>query len=297
MPRGGRKAMVEQILGNFLIKKGYMTEEQLDEILTKELPGKAAVSFIAYLEGLLTEEQVAAIRKLPGADQHFGDVAVDEGYLTDEQVIALLKKQTNGFYAFTEKVIKKGYVKKEQLFTLRDEFMTDTGFGMDHVSDIMSGDVERIVPMFLTPETRKYAAVVTNMVRTITNMVDRYVYIDHVEPVPAFPDDCLISQPMVWEEGIIDGFQEGDGGLLKMCSIFSQEEFTELNEDSIDGAGELLNCANGLFVSSLSRKGVYFELLPPITGKVEEKIAEGSVVRVPIFIKRKKMYLIVGELV
>ncbi len=289
--------MVEQILGNFLIKKGYMTEEQLDEILTKDLPGKAAVSFIAYLEGLLTEEEVAKIRKMPGADQHFGDVAVDEGFLTDKQVIGLLRKQTNGFYAFTETVMTKGYVKKEQPFDLRDEFMADTGFSMDHVGDIMSGDVERIVPMYLTPETRKYASVVTNMIRTISNMVDRFVYIDKVEPIPAFPDDCLISQPMVWEEGIIDGFQEADGGLLKLCSIFSQENYTELNEDSIDGAGELLNCANGLFVSSLSRKGVYFELLPPITGKVEEEIVEGSVVRIPIYIKRTKMYLIVAELV
>ncbi len=292
----GENDMVEQILGNFLVRKGILTLEQLEELEAEALP-KAAVSFIAYLEGLLTEEEVAKIRKLPGADQHFGDVAVDEGFLTDEQVISLLKKQSNTFYAFTESLLKKGYVKKEELFPLRDEFMEEEGFSLDQIGDIMSGEVERLVPLFLTSETQKYAAVVTNMVKTIMNMVDRYVYIDRVEPIPEFPDDCRISQPMVWEEGIIDGFQEADGGLLEMCSIFSKEEFTQLDDDSIDGAGELLNCANGLFVSSLSRKGVYFELLPPIIGKVEEQIVEGSVVRIPVYIKRKKMFLIVGELV
>ena len=93
----------------------------------------------------------------------------------------------------------------------------------------------------------------------------------------------------------MDGFSECNGGLLELCSVFAHEEFDNLDEDSLDAAGELLNCANGLYVSSLSRRGVFLEITPPNYGKCSDDMKLYSICRVPVSLGEKSFYFTVAE--
>ena len=114
--------------------------------------------------------------------------------------------------------------------------------------------------------------------------------------ISSFPASNLVSQELSGDNGIIDSFSEGDGALLKLCSVFGQEEFPQLDLDSLDAAGEFLNCVNGLFASSLSKDGKFLELMPPCYEDVTDKV-DSSICQIPIYIGDQKLYFTVAKLV
>ena len=78
--------MVEYILGNYLVKNGKITTEQLNDTLTKQDSVRVKLGLIAVAEGMMTLEQTDEVNRLQAVmDQRFGDIAVSKGYLTDEQ--------------------------------------------------------------------------------------------------------------------------------------------------------------------------------------------------------------------
>ena len=111
----------------------------------------------------------------------------------------------------------------------------------------------------------------------------------------AFPAADLVSQGLKGEEGIIDALSEKDGALLNVCSIFGKEEFEKLDLDALDASGELLNCINGLYASSLSRDGRFLELMPPEYEDINAK-AQKKICRIPIFIGNQGFYFTVAKL-
>ena len=95
--------------------------------------------------------------------------------------------------------------------------------------------------------------------------------------------------------GLISCLSEGNGALLQVCCKYGQEEFELLDLDSLDAAGELLNCVNGLYASGLSRNGKFLELLPPDYTDVTAK-AKTAICKIPVYIGDKKFYFTVAEL-
>ena len=45
--------------------------------------------------------------------------------------------------------------------------------------------------------------------------------------------------------------------------MLAKEEFEQIDMDSLDAAGEFLNCINGLYASAMSRQDKFLELMPP----------------------------------
>ena len=111
----------------------------------------------------------------------------------------------------------------------------------------------------------------------------------------AFPAKDMVSQALEGSNGLISCLSESNGALLQVCSVYGQEEFEQLDADSLDAAGELLNCINGLYVSGLSREGQFLELMPPDYSDVTAK-AKTEICKVPVFVGDKKLYFTVAEL-
>ena len=288
--------MVENILGKFLLETGRIEKKVLDKLIKGQDNTRVKLGLIAVEEGMMTLDQTNEVNILQSAmDQRFGDIAVAKGYLTDDQVEYLIKKQGNPYLTFVQSLIDNEVVSMDELDKVIDEFRQKFGLTEEGLVDFKSGDVNRIVPLFLPEDCKKYATIIGTVIRTLIRLVNRNTYIGVAEPIDVFPEENQVNQGLIWEEGMVDGFAEGDGGLLQLCSVFAHEEFQTLDEDSLDAAGELLNCANGLYVSSLSRRGIFLEIIPPNYGKCSDDMNLYSVCRIPIYIEDKYFYFAVAE--
>jgi len=290
--------MVEYILGNYLVREGKISGEQLQTVLQKQDSVRVKLGLIAVSEGFMTIEQAEEVNRIQAQkDMRFGDIAVEKGYLTKEQVDKLLKKQGSTYLMFVQTLVDEQLMRMEDIDRIMDAFKKANGFGNAELEDIKSDDTDRIVPLYLPDEAKKYQQIIEVAVRMLIRLVDRHIYIEKASIEHSVECGAMASQQMVGDTGFMDCLAEGNGALLRASSYFGQEEFAALDEDALDAAGELLNCLNGLYVSAKSREGQFLELLAPQYTLGETKLQKRMICKVPIFIEDKVLYFIVAELV
>lgn len=288
--------MVEYILGNYLVESGKITKEQLKKAVEKQDSVRVKLGLIAVAEGMMTLEQADEVNRLQAVmDKRFGDIAVTKGYLTDEQIGKLLKEQGNSYLSFIQTLVDEGLVTMDEIDWLVNDFRQKNGYSNSEIEAFKSDDVDRIVPLLLPEEGKQFTEIISTAVRTLIRLVDRHIYVGKAAMVDIFPAEGQVSQALEGEGGIIDCFSERDGALLKVCSVFGQEEFQKIDPDSLDAAGELLNCINGLHVSALSRQGSFLELMPPEYADTTAK-AKKAICRMPVFVGDCGLYFTVAEL-
>lgn len=287
--------MVEYILGNYLVGSGKLTDEQLEVVVEQLDKIRVKLGLIAVAEGMMTLAQAEEVNRLQSVrDKRFGDIAVENGYLTDDQIGNLLKAQGNTYMSFVQSLVNEGFVKMEEIDTLFEGYRVENGFTKSDMETLKSDDPERIVPLFLSADTMKYKDIIGVAVRTLIRCVDRHMYIGKAYLKDGIELKDAAVQEVEGEGGYVAGFMEQYGGLLKTASIFGQEDFKKVDIDALDAAGEFLNCVNGLHASALSKNGLILELLPPnlVTDKTE---LSGNVCVMPLYIKGMSMAFIVKE--
>lgn len=286
--------MVEYILGNYLVDSGKITREQLKRLIELQDTELVQLGLIAVTEGMMSLQQAEEINILQAVmDKRFGDIAIEEGILNEEQVEKLLKQQENAYLLFIQNLLKEELVTMEELEWLLDDFKKVNNYSNSDLEDIKSDDVDRILPFLLPEQAMQYKDLIGTVMRTVIRMVDRHAYMGKAAMVEDFPTDALVAQRMEGSRNIVDCFAERSGALLKACSIFGQEPFSNLNRDALDAAGELLNCANGMYVSDLSNQGQFLELMSPEYTGIDNVT---DICRIPIFIGNIGLYFVVGKL-
>ncbi len=259
--------MISYLLGNYLVEEGFMTKEQLSHVISMQEKIRVKLGLIAVSEGMLTLDQADAINRLQQTmDKRFGDIAVEKGYLTDAQVGSLLKMQGNEYLIFAQTLVDEGIITMDKIQLVLRSYQVENGFTNTELEVIKSGDIDKIVPLFLPQGAEEYEEVVAVALKTIVRCIDRHAYpmsgtltttADLVKPV---------SQVLDGEKPWKVCFADENGGLCCLASGFAKEEFTEVDEDVQDAVGELLNCVSGLFATAQSNKGVNLELMPPELG-------------------------------
>ena len=286
--------MVEYILGNYLVDAGKLTREQLKRVIDRQDSVRVKLGLIAVSEGIMTPQQAEEVNILQAVkDMRFGDIAIEEGYLTQDQVDKLVKQQGNAYLTFIQNLLEEDLITMDELDWMLDDFRKVNNYSNSDFEDIKSDDVERILPFLLPEEALPYLPLIGTVVRTMVRLVDRHIYVGKAAMVDSFPVEGIVHQKMEGARGIVDCFAERSGALLKACTIFGQEVFSRLDMNALDAAGELLNCANGMYVSELSRQGQFLELMPPEYTSVENV---SDICRIPIFIGNLGLYFAVGKM-
>lgn len=295
--------MVEYLLGNYLVKQGKITKDQLEEVIAKQDETRVKMGLLAVTEGIMTVEQAESVNRLQASmDKRFGDIAVEKGYLTEEQISNLLKKQGNAYLAFAQALVNADMLTLQELEEMLDGFQQENGFSKSDMEDIRSDEPERIVPLYLPPEALACKDIVGVMIRTLIRCVNRHVYIGKARigetlsvGKSAFQKMVGFTAPVGGCREIETGFAEENGGLRAIASAYCKEEELD-EEDLLDAAGELLNCVNGLFVSGLSRSGIDSELLPPIEMSQPSVLKQAGLCSIPVKIKDKEaLFIIMGR--
>ena len=282
--------MVSSIVGNYLLEKNLITAEQLKDLMKEQQKVRVKLGLIAVAEGLMTQEEADKVNRLQAVmDKRFGDIAVEKGYLTEGPVEALLKKQGNAYLAFAQALENQQLMSIEQLEQYMIDFQREYNLTGSDIEDLKSDDVDRILPLYLPGGTEKYMNVVGTALRTIMRCVDTEVYPEKAFLATSLEADNGASQLMEGERDVICAMAGKGQALLPTASIFGKEEFAEVNMDALDAIGELLNCINGLYATSLSQGGVSMELYPPEFSDKISGISGKEMMVVPMYIKGQKV--------
>lgn len=260
--------MVSYLLGNYLVEEGFMTREQFLHVISEQEKIRVKLGLIAVSEGMLTLDQADAINRMQQVmDKRFGDIAVEKGYLTETQVSSLLKMQGNEYLTFAQTLVDEGIVTMDKIQLIMRSYQVENGFTNTEMEAIKSGDVEKIVPLFMPQGTEEYQDIVAVALKTIIRCIDRHAYpmTGSVEKVVDL--EKPVYQDLVGKDTWRVCFSDGENGLCALASVFAKEEFNTVDEDVQDAVGELLNCINGLFATAQSNKGIALELMPPVLEK------------------------------
>lgn len=287
--------MVSIILGTYLLEKGLLTYEQLKDLITEQRKVRVKLGLIAVAEGLIMQEEADEINRMQEAqDKRFGDIAIERGYLTEGQVEALLKKQGNAYLVFAQALEDLQLMSVEQLEQYMIDFQFENQLTLSDIEDLKSGDVDRILPLYIPMGYEHYLDAMGTALRTLVRCVDTEIYPEKAFVTSKCEADNGAVQCIDGERIISCGMIGKGKALLEIASIFGKEEFEEINEDAMDAIGELLNCINGLYASALSRSGISVELYPPEFSAGISEIEGSEMLVLPLHIKEEKFYFVVA---
>lgn len=286
--------MVEYILGNYMISRGMMSKEQLDNVCEKQDKIRVKLGLIAVSEGYITEKQAEEInRQQAVCDKRFGDIAVEKGYISPTQLDRILKLQGNTYLIFVQALVDEGIITIQGMDEVLEQFRKENGYGNSEMEVLKADDVEKIIPLFLPAGAEEMEEVIGIAVKTILRCIDRHVYLERAFFVDSISTANMVMQSMEGDISMTTAFLEDSGGMVRLAGTYAREEFTVLDEDSLDAAAEFLNCINGLYMGALGNKSVSADLIPPEYGSAEWEINEGAICKVPIWVRNKKLYFVI----
>lgn len=287
--------MVSSIVGNYLVNKGIITAEQLNDLLLEQRKVRVKLGLIAVAEGFMTQEEADRVNRLQAVmDKRFGDIAVEKKYLTEGQVEELLKKQGNAYLTFAQALENQQLMTIEQLEQYLVDFKCENRFSNFVIEDLKSDDVDRILPHYIPLKCEHYLNIAGTALRILIRCIDAETYPEQAYLASEIEAENGALQCMEGEHNITCAIAGKQDELLHTASVFGQENFNQVNEDALDAIGELLNCINGLHASALSQGGNNMELLPPEFSADITKLCSKEMLVLPVNIKGNQFKFIMA---
>lgn len=262
--------MFTNLFGAYLVQKGIISTEQFESIRAEQAKTRVKLGLIAVAEKLMTQEQADAVNeKQSTMDRRFGDIAIEMGYLNKAQVKNLLTLQGNPYIQFTQAAVDLNIMSLEQIESSVLDFQKEKGFTNMDVDAVKSGDIDRIIPLYLPEElpwnTAEFIAV---MLRTLTRLVSSDILIRDAYIVKSYKTNEYAMQSMEGDllaSTAISGSQEG---ILAIAQGFAKDLFDSIGPESLDSVGEFINIVDGLFATSISHDMVEVSLKPPMLSEL-----------------------------
>ena len=115
--------MAMNFLGQFLLQRGAITEEQLADALEYRREHTRRTGDLALERGALTPRQVTCVlREQEKTDQPFGEIALQRGYLSEEALDDILFSQVVCCVYLGEALLERGHLSRERYDVLLGEY-------------------------------------------------------------------------------------------------------------------------------------------------------------------------------
>lgn len=290
------EGMFANIFGNYLVKKKSITADEFLSIKMLLDRTRVKLGLIAVSEKLMTPEQAEEVnRKQQQQDRKFGDIAVSLGYLSDVQVERLLALQGNEYMRFCQCAVDKEILTLEQIESSLEYYKKENGFTFSDMEDIKSGDVDRILPLFL-PELPDGPILDLMAVtfRCINRLASDDISLKRGYKTSNYGTGAVAMQEIVGDYKVRMAFSGDDKGILAIAEAFAKQFFDAVDINALDSVGEFINICDGLFTTEMSAKGMELNLMPPVLSKDPIDINGSLVVVVPIFINQQPLDWIVS---
>lgn len=276
--------MLDRLLGRYLVSKGFINGTQLSEAYHKQEQNRAKLGVIAVSEKLMSIAQAEQVNSLQATmDKRFGDIAVEKGYLTEPQVTRLLELQGNAYLAFLQAVVDLGYLTMQQLEKAENEYQAEHGFTETDMMNLKSGDVEKIVPIFIGTTEADYINIFSMAIKDIYRLVDNHVYIGNGFFTTTIREEAVGYQKFHGDQNATVAIAGKIGDVQKLAIAYTKEEFIETEEDALDATCELINCMNGLYATEMSKKDIKIELEPPDFSTSFKDVSADRILVLPVY--------------
>jgi len=287
--------MFTNLFGKFLVAKKIISDDDFFAIKMEENKTKVKLGLIAVSEKLITEKQADQVnRKQQVMDKRFGDIAIEMGILTSAQVDRLLALQGNPYMQFCQCATDKGILSLGEIEKALDSFKTENGFTATDMDDIKSGDIDRILPLYLPqlpdgPLIDLLSVIFRSMIRLVSSDISiskGYLTSNYITGTYA-------KQNVIGDYQATTAFSGDDKGILAVAEGFAKEFFNEVGIDALDSVGEFINIADGLFATAKSREGMEINLEPPEYSSDSIEINGSSVYVVPVELNQQAVDLVI----
>lgn len=280
--------------GDYLLEKNKITYSQLEDVMTQQQNSRAKLGLIAVAEKLLTARQAEELNELQKhKDSRFGDMAIEKGYLLSEEVTYLLNLQGNPYLKFIQVLMEKDILTMDQFESYLADFKKDNGFTDTELDALKSGDIDRIIPVFVDINIPLAGECITLAIRNIIRFINNNIKLKKAYTVKEYAFPSFAFQRLVGSHELLVGFAGEDDALLNISNPFAKEEFENLDEDAFDSICEFINCSNGLYASKLSSENIHIDMTPPDFAQNKTLVSDGDIYVVPIVIGGKQSDLLV----
>ena len=286
--------MFDQIFGKYLVSSGKITQEQLTDVIEYEENVRSKLGLMAVAEKIMTQSQCDEVNSIQAVeDKRFGDIAIEKGYITKEQVEQLLKKQSDIYMLFCQTMMDKGYLTLEEIDEALADYQKKEGFTQSEMDDLVSGDFDRTVKIFLPVNSSFHAKLCGIMIRTLSRLISRSAYVEKAKRSNSLKASNFALQRLFGDRSVVAGFAGDDMSLLTIANPFAQENFDTVDMDALDAVGEFTNCINGLFATDLSHQDIEVDMLPPEYFDQPVTVT-GDFYDFPLFINNQEVHFILA---
>lgn len=280
--------------GDYLLKKNKISQSQLEDVLSQQQSSRAKLGLIAVAEKLLTSKQAEELNELQKLkDSRFGDIAIEKGYLLKEEVNHLLNLQGNSYLKFVQALMDNNVMNMNEIETTLVEYKRDYNLSDTELEALKSGDIDRIIPVFVDTNIPFVSECITLAIRNIIRFINNNIMLKKSYTIKEYKFSSIAFQKLIGSHELCVCFAGKDDALLKIASPFAKEEFESLNEDAFDSICEFINCSNGLYASKLSIEDIHIDMTPPQFDQNKVISSDGDIYVVPIIIDGKQSDLLV----
>lgn len=284
--------MFEQHFAHYLLENQRINESNYD-LLKQKQSARVKLGLIAVAEKLLTKEQAERLNSLQKqTDRRFGDLAVEQGYLSVGQVDKLLEMQGNPYLGLVQVLTENDILSLDQIEGHLNAYQLEHGFSDDDLQVLKSGDLDATIPLFLPIEHALAVKYLSLALRNIIRFVDSQPLIGEVSKVTTYSFGNLALQQATGDHDLWLGFGSLNDELKEIAGPFAKEDFTEMDEDAFDATCEFINCINGLFTTELSFKGFVLDMQPPLFKRDQILNSVDGLFVVPVTINGRRIDLI-----
>lgn len=287
--------MFSQLFGKYLVDHEVISQDTLTDILKEQNNARVKLGTIAVADGMLTEKQAEEINHLQTQmDKRFGDIAVEQKYLTDEQVSLLLKKQGNVAMKFYQLLTDKGGLTLTDIDKNLSDFQSANGFTDGELEALKEENIDKLIPLFAATMNPLVTGLAGLVLRNITRFVTTDFYPGRMHKVKDYEYTVLAGQVSRGDKFLYLGFAADSSmdGIIELANGFAHGTSISGSDEIYDAVSEFANLNNGLFASESSKTGLNIDMLPPVV-YLNQKIS-GTAYTMPVYIHDRQVDIIIS---
>lgn len=251
--------MYTQFFGNYLLAKGYITNEQLFSALQEKSKKHTKLGTLAIHAGLMTAAEVdSVIIEQTHQDKKFGELTIEMGFLTDEQVKNLLNIQSPDFLLLGQILLDDGIIDNTTLEKIINDYRSENEISdLDMVFEDQDS-INNLIERFFSSTDVSPSAVDKMYFELLFNSFIRFVGDDYTplaaEPCEEFSSDCCVEQKISGEYSISTYIGMSQTTAINFASRYVKESFSVYDEYVQASLEDFLNLNNGLFIVNCSNE-------------------------------------------
>lgn len=274
--------MLNRLFGNFLIRRGRLTQTQLNDLLSIAQDYTAKPETVFLINKVLTAEQIQSVYAECSKDEGFAQAALRMELLTDEQYEKLISLQTGSFMRFMEVIQEQQILTPQEILPMLAAFQKDNRFTDTQMHALCIDDLEQITDIFVPIHNPRLHELTVTLLRTFRKLIDKNVYLDKAYMAHSIQIDRYAAQKITGDVNVKLYLTAPMNDLLAVANYFSEDTYSVINMDALDTVGEFINCISGLYTTNLSYDDINADMDAPEYGLEGPYLNSGKLYIIPI---------------